>query len=63
MKEFHMAIGTSARAGEKSVQDWINLVCGVLVSISPWALGFSADLTASRSVWVWVVHHPAITAK
>ena len=34
-----MAMETSARSGEKNVQDWINLVCAVLLFISPWILG------------------------
>jgi uncharacterized membrane protein HdeD (DUF308 family) len=47
-----MSMGTSSRAGERNVQDWINLVCAVLLFISPWALGFSGDLTAARAAWV-----------
>ena len=46
-----MALETSWRVG-KSVQDWINLICGVLLFISPWALGFSGDMTAARTAWV-----------
>jgi hypothetical protein len=38
--------------GGKSVQDWINLVCGALLFISPWALGFSGDMMAARTAWV-----------
>src|SRR5271165_6160593 len=38
--------------GGKSVQDWINLVCGVLLFISPWALCFSGDMMAARTAWV-----------
>jgi uncharacterized membrane protein HdeD (DUF308 family) len=52
MKEVCMAMGTSARSGEKNVQDWINLVCAVLLFISPWVLGFSGNLTAARTAWV-----------
>ena len=33
-----MANSASLRGGEKNVQDWINLVCGALLFISPWAL-------------------------
>ena len=40
------------RGAEKNVQDWINLVCGVLLFISPWALGFAGDLMAARTAWV-----------
>ncbi len=36
----------------KSVQDWINLICGALLFISPWALGFSGDMAAARTAWV-----------
>ena len=47
-----MAMETSARSGEKNAQDWINLVCAVLLFISPWLLGFSGELTAARTAWV-----------
>ena len=47
-----MAMETSARLGEKNVQDWINVVCGVLLFISPWVLGFSGELMAARTAWV-----------
>jgi len=47
-----MPVGTSLRGGEKNVQDWISLVCGALLFISPWALGFAGDLTAARAAWV-----------
>jgi uncharacterized membrane protein HdeD (DUF308 family) len=47
-----MAMGTSARSDEKSVQDWINVVCAVLLFISPWVLGFSGELAAARTAWV-----------
>jgi uncharacterized membrane protein HdeD (DUF308 family) len=43
---------TSSRGAEKNVQDWISLVCGVLLFVSPWALGFAGDLTAARTAWV-----------
>jgi len=46
-----MAMETSW-GGDKSVQDWINLVCGVLLFASPWALGFSGDIMAARIAWV-----------
>jgi uncharacterized membrane protein HdeD (DUF308 family) len=38
--------------GEKNVQDWINLICGVLLFVSPWALGFSREIMAARTAWV-----------
>lgn len=47
-----MAIGTSTRPSERNVQDWINLICGVLLFISPWALGFSGELMAARTAWI-----------
>jgi uncharacterized membrane protein HdeD (DUF308 family) len=47
-----MPNSASLRLGEKNVQDWINLVCGVLLFVSPWALGFSGDLMAARTAWV-----------
>jgi uncharacterized membrane protein HdeD (DUF308 family) len=47
-----MANSASLRGGEKNIQDWINLVCGVLLFASPWALGFSGDLIAARTAWV-----------
>ena len=47
-----MANKASLRGGEKNVQDWINLICGILLFVSPWALGFSGDLMAARAAWV-----------
>jgi SPW repeat len=47
-----MANGASLRGGEKTVQDWINLICGVLLFLSPWALGFSGDVMAARAAWI-----------
>src|SRR5580700_5522387 len=52
MKEVRMASNASLRGGEKNVQDWINLICGVLLFISPGALGFAGDLMAARTAWV-----------
>jgi hypothetical protein len=46
-----MAMVTSWRAG-KNVQDWINLVCGALLFVSPWVLGFAGDAMAARTAWV-----------
>ncbi len=34
-----------------TVQDWINLICGLLLIVSPWALGFSDDALAARTAW------------
>jgi uncharacterized membrane protein HdeD (DUF308 family) len=47
-----MPVETSMRGAEKNVQDWINLVCGVLLFISPWALGFAGDQMAARTAWI-----------
>jgi len=47
-----MPVETSLRGAERNVQDWINLVCGALLFISPWALGYFGDLTAARTAWV-----------
>ena len=46
-----MALETSLRAG-KGVPDWINLICGVLLFISPWVLAFSGDMTPASTAWV-----------
>jgi hypothetical protein len=32
-----------------TVQDRINLVCGALLFISPWVLGFAGDMAAART--------------
>jgi hypothetical protein len=47
-----MANSASLRGGEKNVQDWINLVCGVLLFASPWALRFTGDPMAARTAWI-----------
>lgn len=46
-----MAMEASWRAG-KSVQDWINLICGVLLFISPWVLGFAGSMAAAWTGWI-----------
>jgi hypothetical protein len=43
---------TSLRGGEKKIQDWISLACGVLLFISPWPLVFVFDVRAAITVWV-----------
>jgi len=45
-------MATETWRGGKSIQDWINLVCGALLFVSPWALGFSHDMQAARTAWV-----------
>src|ERR1700722_13646715 len=47
-----MANSASLRGGEKNVQDWINLICGALLFVSPWALRFSGDPMAARTAWI-----------
>jgi SPW repeat len=47
-----MANSASLRGGEKNVQDWINLICGVLLFASPWVLRFSGDPMAARTAWI-----------
>jgi hypothetical protein len=57
-------------------EEWVALVVGVLVVISPWVLGFAAVhaalwtcvalglIVALASISeIWIVHHPAVTAK
>jgi len=51
MEEVSMPLEISWRAG-KSVQDWVNLICGVLLFISPWALGFAGDMMAAWTAWI-----------
>ena len=46
-----MANQISWRGGQ-SVQDWIMLVCGALLFVAPWALGFSGDAAGARAAWV-----------
>ena len=38
--------------GGRSIQDWIMLVCGVLLFVAPFAMGFSDDAAAARAAWV-----------
>jgi uncharacterized membrane protein HdeD (DUF308 family) len=47
-----MANRASLRRDEKNVQDWINLICGALLFVSPWALGFSGDPMVARTAWI-----------
>ena len=42
----------SQKALPAHVQDWVNLVCAVLLFISPWILAFSGDVTATRAAWI-----------
>ena len=47
-----MANSASLRGGEKNVQDWINLICGILLFVSPWAFRFTGDPMAARTAWI-----------
>src|SRR5579863_4658360 len=47
-----MANGASLPSRQNNVQDWINLICGVLLFISPWCLGFAGDPMAARTAWI-----------
>lgn len=35
----------------KRWQDWVGLVLGVLMFLSPWLVGFSAEVYAASSAW------------
>jgi hypothetical protein len=38
---------------ERRWQDWLNLLIGVWLFISPWAIGFAgSDMTASWNAWI-----------
>ena len=39
----------------KHAQDWINLFLAILLFISPWVLGFSADRFAAGNAWISAV--------
>ena len=52
MKELRNGKWCFVARGRKNVQDWINLICGVLLFVSPWALGFSSEIMAARTTWV-----------
>ncbi len=47
-----MSNSVSLRGGEKNLQDWINLICGILLFVSPWALRFTGGPMAARTAWV-----------
>lgn len=42
----------SQNASRAHYQDWINLICAVLLFISPWILAFSGDVMATRAAWI-----------
>lgn len=47
-----MAMETSGRGGGRKVQDWIGLACAVVLFVSPWIFGFSAEMMAARTAWI-----------
>jgi SPW repeat len=40
------------RVGGRNVQDFITLICGGLLFISPWILKYVGDANAARTSWV-----------
>lgn len=42
----------SQKALPAHAQDWVNLVCAVLLFVSPWILAFSGDAAATRAAWI-----------
>jgi len=46
-----MTMQASRRAGTNA-RDWITLICGVLLFVSPWALGFAGNVMAGWTAWV-----------
>ncbi len=46
-----MPIVTLGRGGN-SIQDWVILVCGVLLFVAPWAMGFSGYMAPAWSAWI-----------
>ena len=47
-----MAIVNSSRGGRVSIQDGINLLCAVLLFLSPWVLHYSGDVHAAGAAWI-----------
>lgn len=45
----------------KTTQDWINLVLAVLLFISPWVIGYVADVTPAWNAWILGVVLGALT--
>jgi len=40
------------RRGSRSARDWIVLICGALLFISPWVLGFAGVALPAYSAWI-----------
>ena len=47
-----MSMQTSGARGTTVVQHWINLICAVLLFISPWVLRFSDNPHAAWTAWI-----------
>ena len=45
----------------KTAQDWVNLVLAVCLVISPWVVGFVADMTPAWNAWIVGVILAALT--
>ena len=56
-----MSMETSWRGGGRNVQDYISLICAVVLFFSPWLFGFSSDDTASRTAWISAIVIGVIT--
>ncbi|AZO81566.1 MULTISPECIES: SPW repeat protein [unclassified Bosea (in: a-proteobacteria)] len=42
----------TANMNGKRPQDWLNLILGALLFISPWMMGFLADTAPTRNAWL-----------
>jgi MFS family permease len=42
----------TANMSGKRPQDWLNLILGALLFISPWMMGFLADTMPTRNAWL-----------
>ena len=36
----------------RPLQDWASLICGALLILAPWAVGFASDPAATRTAWI-----------
>jgi uncharacterized membrane protein HdeD (DUF308 family) len=45
-------LSETSRCAGQSVPDWINLICGVLLFVSPWVLAFTGESTAAAAAWL-----------
>jgi hypothetical protein len=51
MREAAMAGLTDFKKSGSNLQDYVNLILGVMLFLSPWALGFTGETTAARIAW------------